>query len=228
MWKLLSPKVVLLMMDLQFHLLLLLLRRTEATKDKVQNTSLESTAHIQPPFVQDSILEPEVDYDVDPRVPLILRRPFLRTARTLIDVYGEELTLRVDDEAIMFKVGQTSRHSRSYKMVNQVSVIDVACEEYAQEMLGFLDNSTSGNPTPSDPIIASFSSSFTHFEGGDFILEEIDTGMDIKNGQKKRQNRTKPSTGLEKVRENEFKGQPTITRSPLSNQGPTIINLAHF
>ncbi|GJR15119.1 reverse transcriptase domain-containing protein [Tanacetum coccineum] len=116
-----------------------------------------------------------VDYDVDPRVPLILGRPFLRTARALIDVYGEELTLRVDDEAITFKVGQTSRYSRSYEMVNQVNVIDVACEEYAQEVLGFLDSSSSGNPTPSDPIIASSSPSFTPFEGGDFILEEIET-----------------------------------------------------
>nr|GEV63760.1 DNA-directed DNA polymerase [Tanacetum cinerariifolium] len=44
-----------------------------------------------------------VDYVVDPRVPLILERPFLRTRRALIDVYGEELTLRVDDEAITFK-----------------------------------------------------------------------------------------------------------------------------
>ncbi|GJT34911.1 reverse transcriptase domain-containing protein [Tanacetum coccineum] len=40
-----------------------------------------------------------VDYVVDPRVPLILGRPFLRTAHDVIDVYGEELTLRVDDEA---------------------------------------------------------------------------------------------------------------------------------
>ncbi|GJX69163.1 reverse transcriptase domain-containing protein [Tanacetum coccineum] len=39
-----------------------------------------------------------VDYIVDPRVPLILGRPFLRMARALIDVYGEELTHRVDDE----------------------------------------------------------------------------------------------------------------------------------
>ncbi|GKD49549.1 reverse transcriptase domain-containing protein [Tanacetum coccineum] len=73
-----------------------------------------------------------VDYDVDPRVPLILGRPFSRTTRALIDVYGEELTLRVDDEAITFKVEQTSRYSRSYETVNQVNVIDVACEEYAQ------------------------------------------------------------------------------------------------
>ncbi|GJW92057.1 reverse transcriptase domain-containing protein [Tanacetum coccineum] len=118
---------------------------------------------------------PKVDYDVDPRVPLILRRPFLRTARALIDVYGKELTLRVDDEAITFKVRHTSRYSRNYETVNQVNVIDVACEEYAQEVLGFSDSSTSGNPTPSDPIIASSSPSFTPFEGGDFILEEIET-----------------------------------------------------
>nr|GEW72389.1 reverse transcriptase domain-containing protein [Tanacetum cinerariifolium] len=45
-----------------------------------------------------------IDYVVDPRVPLILGRPFLRTRRALIDVYGKELTLRVDDEAITFKL----------------------------------------------------------------------------------------------------------------------------
>nr|GFC01528.1 reverse transcriptase domain-containing protein [Tanacetum cinerariifolium] len=46
-----------------------------------------------------------VDYVVDPRVPLIIGRPFLRIGCALVDVYGEELTLRVDDEAITFKVG---------------------------------------------------------------------------------------------------------------------------
>ncbi|GKC09034.1 reverse transcriptase domain-containing protein [Tanacetum coccineum] len=35
-----------------------------------------------------------VDYVADPRVPLILERPFLRTARALIDVHGEQMTLR--------------------------------------------------------------------------------------------------------------------------------------
>nr|GEY32164.1 reverse transcriptase domain-containing protein [Tanacetum cinerariifolium] len=52
-----------------------------------------------------------VDYVVDPRVPLILKKPFLKTEQALIDVYGEELTLRVDDEAITFKVGQNSKYS---------------------------------------------------------------------------------------------------------------------
>ncbi|GKD06256.1 reverse transcriptase domain-containing protein [Tanacetum coccineum] len=98
-------------------------------------------------------------------------------ARALIDVHSEELTLRVNDEDITFKVGHTSRYSRNYydESVNQINVIDNACEEYAQEVLGFSDSSTSGNPTPSDPIIASSSLSFTSFEGGDFILEEIET-----------------------------------------------------
>ncbi|GJX23342.1 reverse transcriptase domain-containing protein [Tanacetum coccineum] len=118
-----------------------------------------------------------VDYDVDPRVPLILGRPFLRTARALIDVHGEELTLRVNDEAITFNVGHTSRYSYRYddESVNRIDVIDVTCEEYAQEVLGFLDSSKSGNPTPSlDPIITTSSPSLTPFEGGDFVLEEIE------------------------------------------------------
>nr|GFD19772.1 reverse transcriptase domain-containing protein [Tanacetum cinerariifolium] len=115
-----------------------------------------------------------VDYVVDPRVPLILERPFLRTGRALIDVYGEELTLRVDDEATTFKVGQTLKYSyNDAESINRIDVIDVACEEYFHEVLGFSDKSKSSSPTSnSDPIISSSSPSFTPFEGSDFILEE--------------------------------------------------------
>ncbi|GJR52326.1 reverse transcriptase domain-containing protein [Tanacetum coccineum] len=117
------------------------------------------------------------DYDVNPWVPLILGRPFLRTTQALLDIHGEELTLHVNDEAITFKVGHTSRYSYKYddELVNQIDVIDVTCEEYAQEVLGFSDSSKSGNPTLSlDPIITTSSPSLTPFEGGDFILEEIE------------------------------------------------------
>ncbi|GJW14835.1 reverse transcriptase domain-containing protein [Tanacetum coccineum] len=117
-----------------------------------------------------------VDYVIDPRVPLILGRPFLRMTRALIDVYGEELTLRVDDEAITFKVGQTSRYCYNDAVsINRIDAINVACEEYAQEVIGFTDSSTSGNPIPSlDPILSTSSPSLTPFEEGDFILEEIE------------------------------------------------------
>ena len=41
-----------------------------------------------------------LDMDEDSDVPLILSRPFLATARTIIDVGIGELTLRVGDETI--------------------------------------------------------------------------------------------------------------------------------
>nr|GEV09376.1 reverse transcriptase domain-containing protein [Tanacetum cinerariifolium] len=79
-----------------------------------------------------------VDFEADPRVPLILGRYFLRTGNTLIDVYGEEITLRVNDEAVTFNLSQTTRYSSTYDdlSVNQIDIIDVAREEYAQEFLG--------------------------------------------------------------------------------------------
>ncbi|GKE58102.1 reverse transcriptase domain-containing protein [Tanacetum coccineum] len=120
-----------------------------------------------------------VDYVVDPRVPLILERPFLRTGRALIDVYGEKITLRVDDEAITFKVGQTSSFSyNDAESINRIDVIDVACKEYAQEVLGFLEISTSDNPT-SEPIIST--SSLTPFGDSDFLLEETDAFLAIED-----------------------------------------------
>nr|GEU88972.1 reverse transcriptase domain-containing protein [Tanacetum cinerariifolium] len=71
-----------------------------------------------------------VDYVVDPRIPLILRRPFLRTERALIDVYGEELTLCIGDEAITINVGKTLKYSyNDAELINRIDVIDVAYED---------------------------------------------------------------------------------------------------
>nr|GEX43006.1 reverse transcriptase domain-containing protein [Tanacetum cinerariifolium] len=118
-----------------------------------------------------------VDFKVDPRVPLILGRSFLRTGHALIDVYGEEITIRVNDEAVTFNINQTTRYSSTYDdlSVNRINIIDVAREEYAQEFLGFSSNSSGGNPTLTfDPILSNYFPSLTPFEGSDFILEEID------------------------------------------------------
>nr|GEU59426.1 reverse transcriptase domain-containing protein [Tanacetum cinerariifolium] len=117
-----------------------------------------------------------VDFEADPRVPLILGRSFLRIGRALIDVYGEEIILRVNDEAITFNLNQTMRYSSTYDdlSVNRIDIIGVAREEYAQETLGFSKNSSGGNPTStSEPILFDSSHSLTPFEGSDFILEEI-------------------------------------------------------
>nr|GEX72112.1 reverse transcriptase domain-containing protein [Tanacetum cinerariifolium] len=55
-----------------------------------------------------------VDFDADPRVPLILGRSFLKNGRALIDMFEGELTLRVGKEAITFNLEQTSRYSANY------------------------------------------------------------------------------------------------------------------
>nr|GEV47088.1 reverse transcriptase domain-containing protein [Tanacetum cinerariifolium] len=118
-----------------------------------------------------------VDFEADPRVLLILGRSFLRTGRVLIDVYREEITLWVNDEAVTFNLNQTTRYSSTYDnmSVNRIDVINVAREEYAQEMFGFSKNSLGGNPTStSEPVISDSSPSFTPFEESDFILEEIE------------------------------------------------------
>nr|GEW58605.1 hypothetical protein [Tanacetum cinerariifolium] len=106
-----------------------------------------------------------VDFDADPRVPLILRRSFLKTERALIDVFEGELTLRVGKKAITLNLDQTSRYSANYN--------DMTCEEYSQEVFGFSDVIASRNPTPYyDPIVSTTSPTLTPFENNDFLLKE--------------------------------------------------------
>nr|GEW06083.1 reverse transcriptase domain-containing protein [Tanacetum cinerariifolium] len=117
-----------------------------------------------------------VDFDADPRVPLILRRSFLKTGRALIDVFKCELTLRVGKEAITFNLDQTSRYFANYSDMTAkcIDVIDMACEEYSQEVLGFYDTISSGSPTPyHDSIVSATSPTLTPFENSDFLLKEL-------------------------------------------------------
>nr|GEY99598.1 reverse transcriptase domain-containing protein [Tanacetum cinerariifolium] len=118
-----------------------------------------------------------VDFDADPRVPLILERSFLKTGRALIDVFEGELTLCVGKEAITFNLDQTSRYSANYSdmTAKRIDVIDMACEEYSQEVLGFSDVIESGNPTPYYyPIVSTTSLTLTQFGNSDFLFEEVD------------------------------------------------------
>ncbi|GJY07671.1 reverse transcriptase domain-containing protein [Tanacetum coccineum] len=72
-----------------------------------------------------------VDFNADPRVPLILGRSFLKTERALIDVYAGELTLRVGNKSVTFNLDQTSRYSSNYDdiSVNRIDVIDVGTDK---------------------------------------------------------------------------------------------------
>nr|GFB79573.1 reverse transcriptase domain-containing protein [Tanacetum cinerariifolium] len=125
-----------------------------------------------------------VDFDADPRVPLILGRSFLKIGRDLIDVFEGESTLRVGKEAITFNLDQTSRYSANYSdmTAKHIDVIDMACEEYSQEVLSFSDTISSGNPTPFyDPIVSATSLTLTPFENCDFLLEEVDAFLAVED-----------------------------------------------
>nr|GEU31164.1 reverse transcriptase domain-containing protein [Tanacetum cinerariifolium] len=180
-------------------------REAEETTDKEQTNFQGSTAHIQPPDKLFKLAKIPLNENCpamllkklpeklgDPGKFLILcdflgmdvchaladlRRSFLRTDRALIDVYRGEITLRVNDEAVTFNLNQTTRYSSTYDdlSVNRIDIIDVAREEYAQEILGFSSNSSGGNPTSTFETILFYSSpSLTPFEGSDFILKEIE------------------------------------------------------
>ncbi|GJV56202.1 reverse transcriptase domain-containing protein [Tanacetum coccineum] len=91
-----------------------------------------------------------VDFEPDPRVPLILGRSFLKTSRALIDVYEVQ--------------------SYDCKLFD---VIELACEEYSQEVLGFSDVVAYNNPSPYyDPIVSNSSPTLTPFGDSDFLLLE--------------------------------------------------------
>ncbi|GJW92565.1 reverse transcriptase domain-containing protein [Tanacetum coccineum] len=185
-------------------------RDTEVTKDTMHPTNNGSTEDVPPPVVpivnHESISEPigiaedvyvtvgkfqfpadfvVVDFEPDPRVPLILGRSFLKTSRALIDVYEGEITLRVGREAITFNLDQTSRYTANYNHMtaNRIDVIDMAYEEYSQEVLGFSDVISSGNPTPYyDPIVSTSSPTLTPFGDSDFLLfEEADSFLALED-----------------------------------------------
>nr|GFB56062.1 reverse transcriptase domain-containing protein [Tanacetum cinerariifolium] len=126
-----------------------------------------------------------VDFEPDPRVPLILRRCFIKTGRALIDVHNGELTLRIENEAITFNLDQTVRYSANYNQMtaNKINVIKMAYEEYSQEILGFSDVTTSCNPTPyDDPIVSTTSPTLTPFGDSDFLLfEEADAFLGLED-----------------------------------------------
>nr|GEV48664.1 reverse transcriptase domain-containing protein [Tanacetum cinerariifolium] len=105
------------------------------------------------------------------------------TERALIDVLKGELTLHVGKEAITFNLNQTSRYSADYNdmTANQIDHIDMDCEEYSQEVLGFSDVIASGNPTPYyDLVVSTTSLTLTPFRNSDFLLEEVDAFLELK------------------------------------------------
>nr|GEX41177.1 hypothetical protein [Tanacetum cinerariifolium] len=155
-------------------------REIEVTKDTVPPTNNKSTKNIQPLVVQVETQMP----NSEPIVAPVVEPVEAPTRRALINVYAGDLTLRVNNEAVTFNLDQTSKYSTNYNdmTANRIDVIDIACEEYSQEVLGFFDVIVSGNPTPYyDPIASTSSPTLTPFGDSDFLLKEVDAFLALED-----------------------------------------------
>nr|GEZ96841.1 hypothetical protein [Tanacetum cinerariifolium] len=118
-----------------------------------------------------------VDYESDPRVPLILGRPFLRTAHALIDVHGEEMILRDGDERLTLNMRHdTSSYSNQpqKESISMINIYDDSSEDFLEEL--FTTNHQSGNPTFSSHLkLTSPEVKDDVFdpEGGNVLIEKL-------------------------------------------------------
>nr|GEX48946.1 reverse transcriptase domain-containing protein [Tanacetum cinerariifolium] len=131
---------------------------TKVKKDTVPPTNNISTKDVQPLVVQ-----------VETQVP---------NSEPVVAPVVEPVEAPV---TVTFNLDPTSRYSSNYdaESINRIDVIDIACEEYSQEVLGF---SMSGNPTPStEPIVSTSSPTLTPFGDSDFHLEETDAFLAIED-----------------------------------------------
>nr|GFB55797.1 reverse transcriptase domain-containing protein [Tanacetum cinerariifolium] len=177
------------------------------TKDTVNPTNKGNTKDVQPQAVQSEspvlIFETVIALvsaskpNLKASIPYPSRRndernhlgasinlmPFFVWKRlSLPDLTPTCMTLELADRSISRPVGVAEMSTLSDMTAKQIDVIDMACEEYSQEVLGFSDTVSSGNATPYyDPIVSSTSPTLTPFENSDFLLEEVDAFLTIEN-----------------------------------------------
>ncbi|GKF31246.1 hypothetical protein Tco_0101044, partial [Tanacetum coccineum] len=86
-----------------------------------------------------------VNFEPDPRVPIILGRPFLRTAKALIDLYEEKLTLRVGKDELVYYADKSEKN-KDKNCVYAISVIDFSKDD------PFSGSTTNIIPSSSSPM----------------------------------------------------------------------------
>ncbi|GJT93781.1 reverse transcriptase domain-containing protein [Tanacetum coccineum] len=157
-----------------------------------------------------------VDYESDPHVPLILGRPFLRTAHALIDVHGEEMILRDGNERLILNMrNDTSSYSNEphQESINMIDIYNVSHEKILKDL--FSTNHPSGNPTSS----LTSHTDLTSPEVNDDIFDpEEDIIENLLN-----LNKTK---NLPPYHDNQLSGNPTlISELETKSSSPTLISL---
>nr|GEX96616.1 hypothetical protein [Tanacetum cinerariifolium] len=117
------------------------------------------------------------DYESDPRVPLILGRPFLRTTRALIDVHREEMVLHDSDERLTLNMRHdtSSYYNQPQKeSINLINVFNDSNEDFLGDLIS--TNHQSGNLTFSSHLILTspkVKDDIFDPEGGNVLLEKL-------------------------------------------------------
>nr|GEU75196.1 hypothetical protein [Tanacetum cinerariifolium] len=118
-----------------------------------------------------------VDCESDPRVPLILERPFLRTAHALIDAHGEEMILRDGDERLTLNlIHNTSSYSNQpqKESINMINIFNDLSEDFLENL--FVTNHQSGNPIfslHSELTSPKVKDDIFDPEGGNVLIEKV-------------------------------------------------------
>nr|GEU75936.1 reverse transcriptase domain-containing protein [Tanacetum cinerariifolium] len=113
----------------------------------------------------------DLHFDISFADALLLMPKFSSMVKSLLtnkDKLFELAKIHLNENCSAMLLKKASRNAwRSRQIYHTI-------EEYAQEILGFYNNSSGDNPTSTfEPIIFDSSPSLTLFEGRDFILEEI-------------------------------------------------------
>nr|GFB32434.1 reverse transcriptase domain-containing protein [Tanacetum cinerariifolium] len=117
-----------------------------------------------------------VDYESDPRVPLILGRPFLQTARALTDVHGEEIILHDGDERLTLNMRHDTlsySNQPQKELINLINIFNNSNEDFLEDLFS---NQPSGNPTfSSHPELTSpeVQDDIFDLEGGNVLPEKL-------------------------------------------------------
>nr|GEX37658.1 reverse transcriptase domain-containing protein [Tanacetum cinerariifolium] len=117
-------------------------------------------------WTSDSIIDDGKGTRADPRVLLILGRPFLSTAHVIIDVHEREIILKQDEQSLTLKCGDTPSFSyNSFESLNKVDLINAGESDfYLKEIENFLND---------DSIPIEIENSVFDMEGDILFLERL-------------------------------------------------------
>ncbi|XP_070664544.1 uncharacterized protein [Malus domestica] len=74
------------------------------------------------------------DLDHSPTLPILLGRPFMKTARTKIDVYNGTLTMEFDGEVIKFNISETMKFPNDDHSCFAIDIVDSLAQGYFDDL----------------------------------------------------------------------------------------------